>query len=301
VSIFRTSTLGTTTNQVTFNLLGTYPYFRLTTRQPTRREIVEFDIKLPETTGDADFQTLIGKTYLVLAGTMYAGSGETAYDLGRKALRKVSSLIIQQADSDSDQGYVPYKWSESDGFDKQLFVKVLYVDLPESSRNGLKQPFRILCKIKYPVIFGQTAITANLGSSTATTSGSSNLPFTLPRAIGLTTYSSTGAMDNVGDTPTYPSFTVLGPISNPKITNTTTGEYIQVNVNLATSSDSLIIIYDQDTLSITQAGNSVLSSLATGSTLFKLVAGVNNLALSGATVGTGAYATAAALPAWALS
>jgi Phage tail protein len=300
VSIYRTSTLGTASNQITFNLIGAYPYYRMTARQPTRREIVEFDIKLPEGTGDADYQTFIGKTYLILAGTMYP-KDEVTYDQGRKALRKLTSLSIQQADADSDQGYVPYKWSESDGYNKQLFVKALYVDLPENSHNGLKQPFRILCKIKYPVIFGQTALTATLGNSTATVSGSSNLPFVLPLALGLTTYSSNGSISNPGDLATYPSFTVIGPISNPRITNTTTGEYIEVDVNLAAASDSLIITYDQDTLSITQAGNSVLSSLTSGSALFKLPAGISQLTLSGATVGTGAYATASALPAWSLS
>lgn len=300
MSIYRESELGTSNNSITFNELGVYPYYRMKQRQPTRREITEFDIKLPEGIGDADYQTHIGKTYLILAGTMYP-KDEATYDEGRRLLRKLASLEIQQADADSDAGYVPYKWTESEGIDKQLFVKVLYVDLPESSSNGLKQPFRLLCKIKYPVIFGQTTVTATLGSSTATTSGSSNLPFTLPRAIGLTTYSSNGSFNNAGDTPTFPTITVFGPISTPRVTNSTTGEYIEVATSLATASDSLIINYDADTLSITVAGNTVMSSLTSTSTLFKLRSGINNLSLTGATVGTGAYATVAALPAWSLS
>lgn len=301
MSIYRPSTLGTASNQVVFNSIGTYPYYRMTSRQPTRREIVEYDIKLPEGLGDADFESFIGKTYLMLAGTMYP-KDEATYDTGRRTLRKLASLVYQQNDATSDFGYVPYKWSESDGYNKQLFVKVMYVDLPENSRNGLKQPFRILCKIKYPVIFSQTAVTAQLGSSTATTSGSSNLSFTLPRALGLTTYSSNGAVTMAGDMSSYPSFQVFGPISNPKITNNNTGQFIQVNVNLATSSDSIIINYDQDTLSITQAGNTVLSSLTSDSTLFKLAGETTTqLTLSGATVGAGAYATVSANHAWSLS
>lgn len=299
MSIYRTSTLGTATNQIIFNQLGVYPYYRMKSRQPTRREIVEFDIKLPEGLGDADYQSHIGKTYLLLSGTMYP-KDEATYDSGRRALRKVSSLEIEQADAGSDQGYVPYKWSESDG-DKLLNLKVMYVDLPESSANGYKQPFRMLCKIKWPVILSQTPVTATLGSSTATTSGSSNLSFTLPRAIGLTTYSSNGSVTNAGDTPSYPTFQVFGPISNPRITNNTTGQYIEVGVNLATSADSIIINYDSDTLSITQAGNTVLSSLTSGSVLFKIASGVNNLSLTGATVGAGAYASVSAPSAWSLS
>lgn len=300
MSIYRSSTLGTSSNQIIFNQLGTYPYYRMKQRQATRRELVEFDIKLPEGIGDADYQTHIGKTYLILAGTMYP-KDEATYDEGRRLLRKLASLEIQQADSDSDAGYVPYKWLESEGINKQLFLKVLYVDIPESSSNGLKQPFRLLCKIKYPVIFGQDTISTLLGDSTATTSGTSNLSFTLPRAIGLTTYTSNGTLTNIGDTPTYPTITVFGPITTPRVTNSTTGEYIEVTTNLGSSSDSLIITYDSDTVSITVAGNSVMSSLTSGSTLFKLRAGTNNLSLSGATVGSGAYASVSALPAWSFS
>lgn len=301
MSIYQPSTLGTSTNKITFNQLGAFPYYRTTMRQPTRREIVEFDIKLPEGTGDADYQTLIGKTYLLISGTMYPGSQATYYAAGRRALRNLASLEIQQGDAESDQGYVPYTWIEEDGYFQQLFLKVLYVDLPENSHNGLKQPFRLLCKIKYPVIFSQSVFTASLGNSGATTSGTSNLPFTLPLAIGLTSYTSNGAFNNVGSLPTYPSIQINGPISNPRVTNSTTGEFIQVNVNLLTTGDTLSITYDQDTLSITTSTGSVLSSLTSDSTLFKLRAGTSQLTLSGATVGSGASATVSARAAWPLS
>lgn len=301
MSIYRPSTLGTSNNQITFNEIGVYPYYRMTSRQPTRREIVEFDIKLPEGTGDADYQTFIGKTYLVLSGTMYP-KDEATYDSGRRSLRKLASLDIQQSDADSDQGYVPYEWTESDGFDKQLFVKVMYVDLPESSRNGLKQPYRILCKIKYPVIFSQSTTTATIGSSSASVSGGIGYPFHYPVAYGASTYSSSGSITNQGDLEAWPqSIVINGPINVPRLTNSTTGEYIEVNVNLATVSDSLVITYDQDTLSVTQAGTSVLNQLTTGSTLFKLPTGINNFTLSGSSMGTGAYATISMQHAWPLS
>jgi len=299
MSIYRQSTLGTDNNQITFNLLGQYPYYRMTARALTRRELVEFDIKLPEGMGDADYQTLQGKVYYLLSGTMYPRD-ESSYDTGRRALRKVANLAIEQADSESDQGYVPYTWQESDLIDKTINLKVMYVDLPESSRNGLKQPFRILCKIKYPVILGPI-ITTSVGSSTSTISGSSGLPFGLPIGLGSTTYSSTGALTNDGDLPTYPSIVIWGPISNPRLTNSTTGEYIELTTSLASSSDSLIITYDADTLEITQAGATVLDKLTSGSKLFKLISGINQLTLSGATVGAGAHAVVSAPSAWALS
>lgn len=299
--LYELSTIGTASNSISFNDDSLPQYYRLTRRTPTRRELVEFDIKLPEQTGDTDFQSFIGKMYLILEGVMFP-TDDASFDIGRRKLRKLASLDIEQADTNSDMGYVPYKWNESDGYNKQLFLKVMYVDLPETTRQGMKQPFRILCKIKYPVIFGQTAISFTLGDSAATTSGSSNLPFTLPRAIGLTTYSSNGSVTNPGDLASFPqSITVYGPMTTPRITNSTTGEYVEVNTTLATTSDSLIITYDQDSQVITQAGNSVLNLLTTSSTLFKLRAGNNNLTLTGATVGSGAYASGSVLPAWPLA
>ena len=297
-TIFDTSTLGTSNNQIIFNDDTGTIYYRLKNRVPQRREIREFDIPLQENTGIADFQTFIGKTMYILEGTMYPDDEDT-FAQGRQALRKLASMDIEQNDNDSDQGYVPYKWT--DNSPKQLFMKVMYVDLPENSKQGIKQPFRLLCKIKYPVILSQDSNGGNLGSSTATTTGSFVLPEVLPAVLGATTYSSNGSVNNDGDWPSYPSFTIYGPINIPKITNTTTGEYIQINTNVPSASDVLTINYDQDSFTIELNGNSVIGSLTSGSIPFKIRSGINNLTLSGSSVGSGAYASVAAYSAWPLS
>lgn len=297
-TIFDTSTLGTSNNQIIFNDDTGTIYYRLKNRVPQRREIREFDIPLQENTGIADFQTFIGKTMFILEGTMYPDDEDTFAE-GRQALRKLASMDIEQNDNDSDMGYVPYKWT--DNSDKQLFMKVMYVDLPENSKQGIKQPFRLYCKIKYPVILSQDSNGGNIGSSTATTTGSFILPKVLPTVIGVTTYSSNGSITNDGDWPSYPSFTIYGPINIPKITNETTGEYIQINTNVPSASDVLTINYDQDSITIELNGNSVIGSLTSGSILFKIRSGINNLTLSGSSVGSGAYASVAAYSAWPLS
>lgn len=297
-TIFDESTLGTSNNAITFNDDGGTIYYRLKNRVPQRREIREFDIPLQENTGIADFQTFIGKTMYILEGTMYPDD-EDAFHEGRRALRKLASMDIEQNDNDSDQGYVPYKWTED--HPKQLFMKVMYVDLPENSKQGIKQPFRLLCKIKYPVIFSQSTNGGFIGSSTSTTTGSFVLPEVLPSVVGVTTYSSNGSLTNDGDWPSYPSITVYGPINVPKITNSTTGKYIEVNTNLNSASDILTITYDQDTLTIDKNGTSVIGSLTSGSTYFKIEPGINNLTMSGSSVGSGAYTSVAAYSAWPLS
>jgi hypothetical protein len=300
-NIFQTSTLGTSNNSITFNDTAASPFYRLTDRYVLGRQIRDFDIPLPEAMGVADFQTLVGKSNYLLGGIMYPGS-ENEYDTGIRTLRKIGNLQYEQDDADSDGGYVPYKWNDSDGIPKFINVKVLYTDLRESSRRGLKVPFRLFGKVKSPVVLAQTSTTAQVGNASATTSGSSNLPWVLPLAIGLTTYSSNGTINNAGDLPAYPTITITGPITTPRITNSTTGEYIELSgINLSTVNDSVILTYDQDSIALTQAGNSIFNSLTSGSTLFTISPGTNSLTLTGATVGTGATATVSINSTWALS
>lgn len=297
--IYDESRLGTPANQITFNDFDTSPIYRVVRRAPNRRELVEFDIKLPDNLGVADFQTLIGKTYFVIEGIMYPNDDNEFYQ-GRRALRKVGSLTVEQADNNADLGYVPYIWNEETG--RQMFVKVLYVDMQEATRQGIAQPFRILCKIKYPVIFSEDTRSSTIGVIGAGLSTGIGYPFHYPVAYGATTYSQDGSIANAGDIPAYPSaIQIFGPINTPRITNTSTGEFIELSTDLATVNDSVIIAYNQDSVSITKNGNSVLNSLTSASTLFKLRVGTNDLTLSGATLGTGAYATISSLDTWPLS
>ena len=158
MSIFDTSTLGASDNQITFN--GTaYPIYRVVSRAPQKRQLRELDIPIPFEDGVDDFQTLEGSAAYVIEGVMYPGS-EIDYDNGIAALRKLASLDIEQADNFADTGYVPYVYTEATQ-NKQIFLKVLYVDVPETTRKGLVQPFKLVCKIKDPTIFSTATSVAS--------------------------------------------------------------------------------------------------------------------------------------------
>ena len=317
MAIYDPSTLGTPDNYITFNDDNGSTYFRMKTRTPNRREISEFDLKLPEGTGDSDFDSFIGKSYLIVEGVMYPNT-EADFHNGREALRKLASLEVQQSDSQSDFGYVLYKWSENVG--KQIAMKVMYVDMAESTRQGLKQPFRLVCKIKYPHILGQENKVVNLGIATVNQLGGATIPATIPMSIPSTTSGGSSIFSlvfptvfggtrssgstvavNDGDVDTFPTIQVYGPCSRPKIVNRRTGEYIELDINLPTSSDAAIISYDQDSLSVTAMGQNVYGKLTSGSTLFKLKPGENPLTFTGASVGTGSYCNVAFQDAWPLS
>lgn len=232
-------------------------------------------------------------------------SNENSYDSGRQTLAAVSSLDLQQADPYSDdEGYVPYSWGDalSAVDSKQLFLKVLYCDIPESTRQGYSQPFTIICKIKDPTIYGYTLKTASTNQANpSSTTGTFVLPITLPNPIGVTMYSVSADANNIGNIPSFPvTITVYGPVTNPVITNSATGETITVNVTLSSTSDVLIIEYSKDNLSITKNGVSVANLLADGSSLFQIHPGDNVITLGGG-LSTGAYCTVNYYDSWPLA
>lgn len=303
MSIYTISTLGEPDNRIRFNDISTDPYYRVSARLPQRFQIRQEDIPVPYQSGTSDFLTLVGESTYVIEGTMYPRS-QSSYDAGLAALRAVCDLDLNQADSyATDEGYIPYQWGDAGGdLDKQLFVKPLYLEAAETTRQGYVLPFKIICKVKDPTILGATLKTASTAQANPTnTTGTFVLPTTLPAPIGVTTSSVTVAANNIGSLPVYPNaITVYGPATNPKVINQATGEFVQVNVTLSSSSDTLLIQYGKDSFAVTKNGVNVATLLTADSILFKIHPGVNNIQLSG-TLSAGAYATVQFYDGWSLA
>lgn len=314
--LFDSFTLGTDNNKISFNDDATTPYFRARSFNPSRRDLKEFEGQLPEGSGINDTQSYVSKMYIVIEGTMYPDD-ENDYHSGMEDLRKLSSLDVEQTDSLSDGGYVPIRFSDS--VQKQIYVKVVYVDMPQSTRGGLKQQFRLLCKVKYPAVFSVNSHSVNLtatsiaqlGGATipayvpmsipSADGGTTTFPVTFPVVFGATSSQGAGPVINNGDLPSYPTISIYGPLSRPKVTNVSTGEYIELDVTLASSSNSATITYDQDSLTVVSDNTNVYGKLTSGSTLFKLKPGENNLVFSGSSVGTGANVTVTWFDTWPIS
>jgi hypothetical protein len=304
VSIYEVSTLGDPDNSITFNDPTIDPFYRAQTRLPQKYQLRESDVPVPFQSGISDFLTLIGDTVYQITGTMYP-SNENSYDAGRQALAGVSSLDLEQSNPYSDdEGYVPYSWGDALNAinSKQLFLKVLYCDIPENTREGYSQPFTIVCKIKDPTIYGYILKTASTAAANpSSTTGTFVLPTTLPAPIGITMYTVSADANNIGTLPSFPTaITVYGPVTNPVITNSATGETITVNVTLSSGSDVLLIQYSKDNFSITKNGVNVSNLLADGSSLFKIHPGDNIITLAGG-LSTGAYCTVTFYDSWPLA
>jgi hypothetical protein len=298
MSIYSEATLGYSDNLITFNDYTIDPIYRTTTRVPRRFDVRDQDIPIPFESGTSDFKTLIGNTDYVIQGKMYPSS-ETSYDSGYAALRDVSNVDLNQVDVNvgtvnTNDGYVPYMWGDGGGnLTKQLFVKPIYVFASENTKQGYVLPFIIYCKVKDPTIYGATLRTAStINGTPGGTTGSATFPVKFPVAFGATYYTVSATATNNGTIPVYPqSIDVYGPVTNPKITNGATGEFLNVNVTLSSSSDHLQIQYSKDYLSVTLNGVSVLNKVSSDSTYFKIHKGGNGISLTGTSISSGSYCT----------
>src|SRR5262249_23579048 len=148
--------------------------------------------------------TLIGDAAYVIQGTMYP-SNEANYDLGLMMLRSVASLDLEQADALSDDGYVPYIWQNAGSTEQQIFLKPLYCQLVETTRQGFVQPFTIYCKIIDPVIYGGTLKVASTGQANPVAgAGGSIYSFKYPVLYGSTVFTISADCNNIGTLPVYP-------------------------------------------------------------------------------------------------
>lgn len=260
------------------------------------------DIPVPFESGIMDYETLIGQTSYILQGTMYPAN-EADSDAGLSALRKLASLEVSQDDNLADGGYVPYVWQEA-ASKKQLFLKVLYVNVTDNVKQGLIKQFILVCKIKDPTIYGEElkfATTAPVDTTGAT--GSFVYPVEYPEAYGATLYSTSSTAFNTGDLPVYPAtINIYGPCVNPKITNERTGEFIELaGVTLSNTNNVVSLTYDKDTINVTLDGVNSLARVTNASTFFKIHPGGNKITLTGSTVSNGAYCTVQYRDGWPLS
>lgn len=302
IPIYSKFTFGTDNNQITFNDKSGDYIIKARKRLAQNRDMRQYDTNIPDAPGVSDYQTLPGLEYYVIEGTLYART-ESALYRGKEALNKVSSPVISQEDPDSDNGYVPLKWTEN--VDKQLMLKPLYLEIAETRQSARKPSFRILCKIKYPFVQSQLVHTESIIPSTTAGVGivipSTGIPITTNGiVIGADSGTGSGNIINNGDYKAFPTFNITGPINKPRITNQTTGKYIEFNYNITGSAN--ITIRNDGVSATASDGTDLLQYLTSGSDLlnFALEEGSNQLVLTAASMGTGVQVTVSFQDSWPL-
>jgi hypothetical protein len=107
--------------------------------------------------------------------------------------------------------------------------------------------------------------------------GGSSFPWHFPLSFGGGGGGST-IVTNTGTATAYPTITIPGPVISPVISNSTTGQRIQLNLSLLTG-DTLVI--DTEAHTITQGGaTSKIGAFMTGSSFWGLAPGANLITYS---------------------
>lgn len=103
--------------------------------------------------------------------------------------------------------------------------------------------------------------------------GGMNFPLTMPTAFAMAGEKKINII-NIGDAETPLEITIIGPCTNPKIANLTTGEYIKIN-KILLAGESLIITTNFGNKRIELDGVNVFNYIDLNSTLFSLQIGDN--------------------------
>jgi hypothetical protein len=125
------------------------------------------------------------------------------------------------------------------------------------------------------VIYGSAQVSS--GAISRPTGGGFTLPFILPVTSSATTGGSV-TVANSGNTTSAPILTLTGPLTNPYVSNSATGEFVQLNYTIPGGS---FVVIDMANKTVMLNGNStILSVRTTDSSWWGVLPGSNSISLS---------------------
>lgn len=184
----------------------------------------------------------------------------------------LSSLPIRES--------LPFVFTTMTGAD--FYTDVYFINMQMDIVATKYAPFQLTLLAPDPYFY-------RVGSGSGTTDPTGWFTDTLYRIIGggyVTPYelpvdwapgSTPTVINNTNDIDVYPQIILEGAFTNPRITNETTGEYIEITAT-TTSTDTIII--DMYARTVTLNGGSILGSLLIGSSFWSLEPGSNSIALT---------------------
>lgn len=224
---------------------------------------------------------LAGRTITMTIVTL-AGNGNSA---------QVNFNLLQAALLPQTSGTTPLQFQLSNAgilqrVNARVRSQMSEVD-PNYTYGFIKSTVTFFCPD--PRIYNDTLQTASLTVSNAL-GRIYNRTYNLVYGFGSSGAATT--VVNNGWATTYPTITINGPITNPTVGNTTTGNYITVTGIYANTD---VIVYDLDQKLVTVNGNPARNLVTGTSTWFGALPGTNNFYLTGS--GTLAGTTAGTI-AW---
>jgi len=247
--------------------LQAYPTFDL--------EIRNDEIDKEGQHGSWDFFSFYGKRLIVFEGVII-GINEGEVHRLRDKMLEVTSLPAQP--TTSDDGTVLIEWTDPLGRELQIEAKIsTSIRFSRNLKQKNRLDFILIMKAPNPQIESQELIEDaglrgyNIGGVFLTM----KFPFTLDsNFINVIT------VQNDGNTEANTVFRLYGSpnrtITNPRITNLTTGDYIQVNITLVSEAEYVVINSKTGTV-FDYLGADKSSDIEGGSSFILLDIGANDL------------------------
>lgn len=256
-----------TTDPAKFIALQSYPTFEADVRND--------EIPKEGQHGIWDFFSFYGKRTITFEGVI-VGANEADISEIRDLLVQVTALPAQP--TTDDDGTVIISWTDPLDRDVQTEAKIL--TSPRFTRN-MKEKYRldffITLKSANPAIESQDVTEVN--GVRGYPMGGTTMPFMLPVELG-TTYVNRFTVNNVGSAISDVTIRLYGgasfPINNPRISNLTTGVFMQINVELADETEYVEINTKEGTI-VDQDGIDLSGNLEAGSGFPRLDIGENEL------------------------
>lgn len=254
-------------DSASFIALQAYPTFDL--------EVRNDEIAKEGQHGTWDFFSFYGKRLIIFEGVIL---GETEAQV--QALKDQLSLVclLPLQPTSADDGTIVISWTDPLGRDVQTEAKVsTAIRFNRKMRETYRLDFILTLKSPNPVIEAQE-VTEIEGVRGYPLSGLM-LPFELPALLAETLINKV-EVENVGSAVADMTVRLYGSANrennNPRITNVTTGEFMQINVTLADETEYVEINTRNGTI-LDQDGADLSGDLETGSTFVRLQPGVNEL------------------------
>jgi hypothetical protein len=155
----------------------------------------------------------------------------------RENFQKILAPIVTQ-------GPQTLKITKSNGVQVQIDIKTINLMGDISANTPQATPMMMECETEYPFLMSQTlnAVTANIFQG-----GGMAIPMGIPMSMGNgganeLIVTSNGTVDG------YPTFTFTGPLTNPTLTNLTTGKVLNVNTVLVGGQSLVVDTYNRTVL-----------------------------------------------------
>lgn len=146
-----------------------------------------------------------------------------------------------------------------------------YPELPMSSDHWALTDFMVSFKSFDPIVYSSVQRTATLPAPSITTGA----PF--PLVFPIDFFASTGTdglATNGGNVPTYPTATITGPVTNPRLTNLDKNQVLRFDGLVLNSGDSIIVDF-KERVALSSAGGNFYGTITSDSDFWTLEPGDN--------------------------